>query len=148
MAAPHIAWSERQGKMGFFEKDWIVRQLKMSVDMAASLILGKEFSPYQITDPMNLTAADTLHQQMVTMLEDGDANGAEDLLFDTIDGEDISLYEVGLDFYNRLTCMEERDLEAAGFVREEIRDGLIDLSEEYGCAGLFEQLRLSWSEED
>ncbi len=134
--------------MAFFEKDWFMRQLKLSLDMAASLILGKDFSPYHITDPEHLTTADLLHQRILTLLEEEDANGAEDLLFETVDGEDMDLYEVGLDFYDRLNEMDDRALERLDFSREEIREGLTDLSAEYGCDGLFDQLRLSWSLED
>lgn len=134
--------------MAFFEKDWFVRQLKLCVDMAASLILGKEFSSYKILDPDHLTEADLLHRQLVTLLNDREANSAEDLLFESLDPEDGTVFHVGLDFYDRLNQMEDRELEQQDFSREEIREGLTDLAEEYGCSGLFDQLKLSWSEEE
>jgi hypothetical protein len=133
--------------MAFFEKDWFMRQLKLCVDMAASLILGKEFSPYQLSGQDPMSPADQLHVQVVTLLKEGDINGAEDALFEGVDPDDRSIYEVGLDFYDRLNQLTDKELSQLDFSREEIRDGLTDWSEEYGCDGLFDQLKLSWAEE-
>jgi hypothetical protein len=133
--------------MAFFEKDWFMRQLKLCVDMASSLILGKEFSPYQLSGQDPMTPADQLHVQVVTLLQEGDINGAEDALFEGVDPDDRGIYEVGLDFYDRLNQMTDKELSQLDFSREEIRDGLTDWSEEYGCDGLFDELKLSWSEE-
>jgi hypothetical protein len=133
--------------MAFFEKDWFMRQLKLCVDMASSLILGKEFSPYQLSGQDPMSPADQLHVQVVTLLKEGDINGAEDALFEGIDPDDRSIYEVGLDFYDRLNQLTDKELSQLDFSREEIRDGLTDWSEEYGCDGLFDQLKLSWAEE-
>jgi hypothetical protein len=133
--------------MAFFEKDWFMRQLKLCVDMASSLILGKEFSPYQLSGQDPMSPADQLHVQVVTLLKEGDINGAEDALFEGVDPDDRSIYEVGLDFYDRLNQLTDKELSQLDFSREEIRDGLTDWSEEYGCDGLFDQLKLSWAEE-
>lgn len=133
--------------MAFFEKDWFMRQLKLCVEMAASLILGKEFSPYQLSNQEAMTAADQLHTQVVALLNRGDINGAEDALFDRVDPEDPDIYHVGLDFYDRLNQMTDKELDQLDFSREEIREGLTDFSAEYGCDGLFDQLKLSWPEE-
>lgn len=133
--------------MAFFEKDWFMRQLKLCVDMAASMILGKEFSPYQLSSQDASSPADQLHVKVVTLLHQGQVNEAEDLLFETVDDSDLDIYYVGLDFYDRLNQLTDRELEELDFSREEIRDGLTDFSAEYGCDGLFDQLKLSWSEE-
>ncbi len=133
--------------MAFFEKDWFMRQLKLCVDMAASMILGKEFSPYQLSNQEPMSPADQLHVQILTLLNQGDINGAEDALFDAVEPEDMDIYYVGLDFYDRLNQLTDRELTQLDFSREEIREGLTDLSAEYGCDGLFDQLKLSWSEE-
>ena len=133
--------------MAFFEKDWFMRQLKLCVDMAASLILGKEFSPYQLSGQDPLSPADQLHLRIVTLLKEGDVNGAEDALFDAVDPEDMEIYHVGLDFYDRLNQLNDKELDRLDFSREEIRDGLTDFAAEYGCDGLFDQLKLSWSQE-
>lgn len=126
--------------MAFFEKDWFMRQLRVFVDMAARLLLGKEFTPYLIQDVDHMTTADLLHQRLLTMLDEQDANGAEDLLFESVNPDDMAIYEVGLDFYNRLNEMDERELDRQDFSREEIRDGLSDLTAEYGGEGLFDQI--------
>ncbi len=132
--------------MAYFEKDWFMRQLKLCVDMAASMILGKEFSPYQLSSQDPTTPADQLHVRIVTLLNQGDTNGAEDVLFDSVDPEDMDIYHVGLDFYDRLNQMTDRELAEVDFSREEIREGLADFSAEYGCDGLFDELNLSWPE--
>ncbi len=127
--------------MAFFEKDWFMRQLRVFVEMAASLLLGKDFTPYRIQDVDHMTTADLLHQRLLTMLDEQDANGAEDLLFESVNPDDMAIYEVGLDFYNRLNEMDERELDRQDFSQEEIRDGLSDLTAEYGGGGLFDQIQ-------
>ena len=56
----------------------------------------------------------------------------QDPLFDEVDKSNIEYLRVGIDFYTNLNRLEDRVLEAHNYSREEIEQGLHDLSAEYG----------------
>ena len=77
--------------------------------------------PYQ--DALNL---------LMARLEVGDLGGAEDLLFEAAESGGLGCLEAGVDFYARLNELTDAQLEEAGFGRDEIQEGLQDLSRQLG----------------
>ena len=59
-------------------------------------------------------------------------NEAEDLLFDSLDLDNKKYLEVAIDFYSRLTKLDDATLELNDFTKEEIAEGLADASNKYG----------------
>ena len=64
----------------------------------------------------------------------GDIGGAEDLLFAESDPDDRRYLELAVDFYARLNDLTDAQLEAAGFGRDELEEGLRDMAGRFGVS--------------
>lgn len=110
-------------------EDWLMRQVEAMARSIAMLVFHKEGTDYV---PSGDETADGLHGELMRRLEAGDLCGAEDLLFEAAEEGDMGCLEAGLDFYARLNELSDAQLEEAGFGRDEIQEGLHDLSERFG----------------
>lgn len=69
--------------------------------------------------------------KMRTLVSDGQINEAENLVFDYLDKRMPVFAAIGLEFYARISELEEKELKAADFSVEEIGDGIRDLLKFY-----------------
>ncbi len=109
-----------------FEKDYIMRQISLAVQVAARLIFGKSEPVYVEEDSQTPTGGDLLHAEIMRLLRERKINEAEDALFDRLDAGIANLAAIATDFYYRLSLLADEELEAAGFSRAEIDQGLTD----------------------
>ena len=117
-----------------FEKDYIMRQISMAVQVAAQLIFGKREPVYVEEDRQNPTGGDLLHADLMRLLKEYRINEAEDVLFDSIGSGIPNLPAVATDFYYRLSLLSDEELEASGFSRAEIDQGLTDFMARCGIS--------------
>lgn len=75
---------------------------------------------------------DPLYRDLFALVQEGDINDAENLLFEKLEDGDLDTLHVALAFYDRLNAFSERELESMGFRRKEIKDGLDDIMEAFG----------------
>ncbi len=107
-----------------WEQDVLMRQIQGMAAMLAKILFGRGSPLYELPAPEVYTDADRLHIRLMELLEEGEINQAEDLLFADADPGDWASLEVGLDFYSRLNAKEDTWLEAHDFSREELQEGL------------------------
>ncbi len=115
-----------------FQDDWMMRQIEMMTKFVANVVFGKKESrvEYQIVgnteDSGTLTPIDLLHLELMTMIKEGRYGEAEDMLFENMQYSDKYI-ELSSDFYQRLNTLDDKQLEAGGFSRDEIYDGYIEI---------------------
>ena len=66
------------------------------------------------------------------VLRQGQLGKAEDLLFEHLDPEDEGVLAAALDFYRQANALTDGELEAQGFTREELLEGLSQVAKRYG----------------
>ena len=110
-------------------EDWLMRQVDAMARSIALLVFHKEDTTYV---PSGDESADGLHKELMARLEAGDLGGAEDLLFEAAESGGLGCLEAGVDFYARLNELTDAQLEEACFGRDEIQEGLQDLSRQLG----------------
>ncbi|MCL1858886.1 MAG: DUF6483 family protein [Oscillospiraceae bacterium] len=119
-------------------EDYLMRQIEIIARTLAKLIFNKESTEYVIIDYQLFKETDVIHNQLLELIDDGDINKAENLLFEKIEAEleenpgGREYLEVAIDFYARLNELSTRFLDDCGFEREEIDEGLKEVSEIYG----------------
>ena len=80
----------------------------------------------------NVLESGLLYKRLCAMLEEGDANSAENLLFDEVEAHpDPAYLQVAVQFYADLQHWTDAALEAADFSRQEVLDGLAAVKELY-----------------
>jgi len=115
----------------YYERDWIMRQIQMAIQLIAKLVLKNDFLQYEIKDEANLSRADLLYQQLAKLLDELKICDAEDLLFSSFDNSREYLM-LAIDFYNRLNGFSDDALENNNFSREEINEGLNEIIRRHG----------------
>ena len=89
-----------------FENDYILKQIEMSTKFLAKLIFGKESPEYklQYDEIANAKPIDLLCLTLRRMIDEGEINEAENLLYENIEREARAEYlEIAIDFYDRLS---------------------------------------------
>jgi hypothetical protein len=115
-----------------YEKDWIMRQIKVLVRSIAQLVFHRDLVEYEMEDETHLTTTDFLHRDLLELIHQGRLCEAEDTLFDHYLPGDLSHLRLALDFYQRLNLLSDDELEAHSFSRDEIYDGLRDIMHQSG----------------
>lgn len=126
--------------MANFENDYIMRMIRDMVRFIATMAFGR--TELMVDFDANSTGIGSvppstlMYADMLDMLEKGDINGAENLLYERLDTSDTGYLEAGLAFYHKLTELSDDELESRDYSREEILDGIRELSEMFGICGL------------
>lgn len=115
-----------------FQQDFIMRQIELIARYIAESVFKKKSTEYKIIEKENLSDTDKLHNKLVNLINENKINEAEDLLFDSLDLNNKKYLEVAIDFYSRLTKLDDATLELNDFTKEEIAEGLADVSNKYG----------------
>ncbi|MGN0442196.1 MAG: DUF6483 family protein [Acutalibacteraceae bacterium] len=118
-----------------FENDYILKQIEMSTKFLAKLIFGKESPEYklQYDEIANAKPIDLLCLTLRRMIDEGEINEAENLLYENIEREARAEYlEIAIDFYDRLSKLSADRLDECDFSRAEIFEGLENVKKIYG----------------
>lgn len=118
-----------------FENDYILKQIEMSTKFLAKLIFGKESPEYklQYDEIENAQPIDLLCLTLRRMIDEGEINEAENLLYENIEHEARAEYlEIAIDFYDRLSKLSADRLDECDFSRAEIFEGLENVKKIYG----------------
>lgn len=115
-----------------FQNDWIMRQIEMAVQFIVRMLFGRELLDDGLIEEIRAGESGPLLRKLEQMIKKSKINEAENLLFDAMSPGDVETLRVALVFYETLNAMDDRALDDAGFGREEIRDGLSDITRQYG----------------
>jgi len=113
-----------------------MKQIKALIDAIAIIIFRKAAITYEIQDEANHTVTDTFYLRINELLDNGNINEAEDLLYETIVPNDMNHLLLAVDFYQRLNEISDDELERCGFSRDEINDGLAEVMKIFGIGYL------------
>lgn len=118
------------------KEDYLIRMIKDLIKTIAKFFFGSDSVTYQLPDEREYTETDYLYQQLVDMINQGDINEAEDLLYEKLDPQNKKYLELGLDFYSKLNNLTDEYLASHNYSRDEIELGLKTLVEKSGDSGL------------
>mgnify|MGYP004525570295 FL=1 len=122
------------------EKDYILRMIKDLTKSIAHLILGKAEIEYELPEDNQYSKVDFLYVKLIELVNLGQINEAEDLLFDEINPSDMRQFEMAMSFYLYLNDFGDDYLERNNYSRDEITEGIKSICEEYGVSSLVEFL--------
>ena len=122
------------------EKDYILRMIKDLVKSIAHLVLGKAEIEYQLPEESEYSRVDTLYVNLLELVNMGQINEAEDLLFDNINPSDMRQFEMAMSFYLYLNDFGDDYLESHDYSRDEITEGIKSICKEYGVSSMVDFL--------
>lgn len=112
--------------------DYVMRMIRDMARVLARLILAKDEVSYQLPEDEEFTALDNLYKKLISMADQGEINQAENLLLDQLEDKSSEYFEMAASFYLHLNEFSDEFLEAHGYSREEINEGMSGLGKEFG----------------
>ena len=82
------------------------------------------------------TELNMVYRRLKLLAKEGKIDQAENQLSDYLDGENREAFKMALLFYEYVNTFEEDQLEAAGYSREEINEGILAAAKVYGYDGM------------
>jgi hypothetical protein len=98
----------------------------------AKTVLNKEEESIEQINLNDISSGDILQIILKRLVNDGEYNKAENMLFKTINkNSSQEIYQIAVNFYNLLLEKSDEELEKGNFTREEIYQGLQDIKKIY-----------------
>ncbi|MCI9257416.1 DUF6483 family protein [Acutalibacter sp.] len=123
----------------FVQQDWLMRQIEMMVSTILRLLSLEASRDSALPEESRQSGSGDrqggsgqLAQALTSLLRQGQLGKAEDLLFEHLDPEDEGVLAAALDFYRQANALTDGELEAQGFTREELLEGLSQVAKRYG----------------
>lgn len=116
--------------------DYIMDMIETLSDVIIKAILGKEAEKESNDGEFYMTEIEydredyVIKALLTRLVSEGKINEAENLLFKTVEeNPSPQMMKLSLEFYKDLGKKTEEELEACGFSKEEIVEGLTDIKE-------------------
>lgn len=120
-----------------YEQDYIMRLIKEMVRAILKLLFNIDTESPSSELIKDAEEKQTL-ESLLDMIDEGRINEAENSLYDSIENLDKSGLEIALLFYSYLNDKSDEFLEEHDFTRDEVKQGLEDISSRYGMNGFAE----------
>ncbi|MCL2190332.1 MAG: DUF6483 family protein [Defluviitaleaceae bacterium] len=118
--------------------DWLSRQIEGIGRVVTAMLLGKSAVNEIVSeDEENGESYETSEEMLLSYMlnnyiSGGNINEAENLLFDSIEGNiNEKKYKIAMDFYAELEKMADTTLHKYDFTRQEIFNGISDVKRLY-----------------
>lgn len=121
-----------------YEQDYIMRIIKQMVAALISVILGKENKIYDLPLEDQYKSSDGLLRELLTMVNDGKINEAENLLYESFEQDNKKDIENTILFYSYLNELDNDFLEKCNYSRDEIEMGVKEIAKRSGMEGFVE----------
>lgn len=121
-----------------FEQDYVMRMIKQMVAALISVILGKDYKIYDLPLEDQYKSSDGLLRELLTMVNDGKINEAENLLYESFEQDNKKDIENAILFYSYLNELDNDFLEKCDFSRHEIEMGVKEIVKKSGMEGFAE----------
>lgn len=118
-----------------YEQDYIMRLIKEMIRAILKLLFNID-TESQIEELLKDEESQTILTQLLDMVDNGNINEAENLVFEMTSEKDKQNLEVALLFYSYLNEKEDSFLLEHNFSRKEIQQGVQELASKYGLSGM------------
>ena len=115
----------------------MIKDLTKSI---AHLMLGKTEIEYELPSESEYSKVDYLYVKLIELVNLGQINEAEDLLFDEINPSDMKQFEMAMSFYLYLNDFGDDFLEKNDYSRDDIKEGIKATCKEYGVSSMVDFL--------
>ena len=122
------------------EQDYIMRMIKEFANVLGRLLFNKKKPMYGLDVTNRHHVGDDLYTRLCRMADEGKINEAENLLYEEMVPGDMDYLEMALAFYAYLNCFEDEVLHRYHYTRDEIKEGMEDFLDRYGCSDMKELL--------
>lgn len=120
-----------------FEQDYIMRLIKEMVRVILKLVFHID-TDSPSSELLKEKDAKNVLDNLLELVDSGNINEAENKLFEITKDSNMQNLEISLLFYSHLNDKSNDFLEEHGFSREEVKQGIQDLTSKYGIDSMIE----------
>ena len=117
-----------------------MRMIKEFANVLGRLLFNKKKPMYELDVTNRYHVGDDLYTRLCRMADEGKINETENLLYEEMVPGDMEYLEMALAFYAYLNCFEDEVLHRYHYTRDEIKEGMEDFLDRYGCSDMKELL--------
>lgn len=114
------------------KQDYILRLIEQVIDLITENAFGVKTKEEISENFSNTNNSTEKYNRLIYLIDEGKINEAENQLFDYLDENTLDDLKIALLFYDYLNKKDDEFLKENDFSREEIKDGLLDISKKYG----------------
>ena len=114
------------------KQDYILKLIEQVIDLITENAFGIKTKEEIKENFANTNNSTEKYNKLIYLIDEGKINEAENQLFDYIDENTLDDLKIALLFYDYLNKKDDEFLKENDFSREEIKDGLLDISKKYG----------------
>lgn len=123
-----------------YEQDYVMRLIKQMMQALAKIIF-KKTDDEEINEAILITGPEGEKEiDLFHMADNGQINEAENLLYEHLDTSDMSQLRNAFAFYEHINEYQNDFLEEHNYSREEVLEGIKNISEEFGVLGVVDAL--------
>lgn len=123
-----------------YEQDYVMRLIKQMMQALAKIIF-KKTDDEEINEAILITGPEGRKEiDLFHMADNGQINEAENLLYEHLDTSDMSQLRNAFAFYEHINEYQNDFLEEHNYSREEVLEGIKNISEEFGVLGVVDAL--------
>ena len=122
------------------EKDYVMRMIREVSRVLFSIIFGKQYTQVETEIENKYQTAGTQQNAISDLVERGAIDKAENMLLEDIDYSDREDVAAAVVFYQYLGKKPDEFLEQHDFSKGEVLEGLENLAENAGYAGVLEMM--------
>ena len=116
-----------------YEQDYIMRLIKQVIRALIGILLNKQTTlHYELPINRLQTNGDDILQKIVLLADKGSICEAENILIDEMESGAESSIHTGLLFYDHINNYDDEFLEKHNFSRDEIKQGILEISKLMG----------------
>ena len=116
-----------------YEQDYIMRLIKQVIRALIGILLNKQTTlHYELPSNRMQTNGDDMLQKIIPLADKGSICEAENILIGEMDSGAESVIYTGLLFYEHINDYDDEFLENHNFSRDEIRQGVLEISKLMG----------------
>jgi hypothetical protein len=123
-----------------YQQDYVMRLIKQMMQAVSNIVFKKTDTDKETDSIQTDTTESDREIDLLALADSGQINEAENLLYETLDTTDMSQLRKAFAFYEHINEYQNDFLEEHNYSREEVLDGIKNVSEEFGISGLVDAL--------
>ena len=114
------------------KQDYILRMIEELINVLIKTLKNENKEDIEIDDVEKLKNENELYKELIDLVDNKKINEAENYLYEKLEENNKTDFVIGMAFYKDLNEKDDSFLEECNYSREEVLEGIADLSKMYG----------------
>lgn len=123
-----------------YQQDYVMRLIKQMMQAVSHIVFHKTDTDKRTESIQEKTTEGAQEIDLLALADSGQINEAENQLYESLDTTDMSQLRKAFAFYEHINEYQNDFLEEHDYSREEVLDGIKNISSEFGISGIVDAL--------